>query len=67
MGPSSSDWALSQADIYRVSAVVDLENPASCRVLEKCGFQREGVMRRGAIQPNMSDEPRDIFVYAKVR
>jgi ribosomal-protein-alanine N-acetyltransferase len=33
-------------DIERIEAGAFLTNPASHRVLEKCGFMREGVMRR---------------------
>ncbi|MBN2334607.1 GNAT family N-acetyltransferase [Candidatus Bathyarchaeota archaeon] len=34
-----------ETDINRIQALVDPRNPASLRVLEKHGFQREGVMR----------------------
>jgi len=40
---------------------------ASARVLEKLGMSREGVLRRWIIHPNISAEPRDCYVYAKVR
>ncbi len=59
--------ALAQATIYRVWAVCDTENHASTRVLEKAGMQREGVLRRWSIHPNVSDQPRDCFCYAKVK
>jgi RimJ/RimL family protein N-acetyltransferase len=61
------DWALSQPSIYRVCADCDVENTASIRVLEKVGMQREGVLRRFIIHPNISDEPRDCFLYAIVK
>ena len=32
-------------DIERVEAIASVENPASCRVLERSGFQFEGVRR----------------------
>ncbi|CAN0856986.1 hypothetical protein LINGRAHAP2_LOCUS6625 [Linum grandiflorum] len=32
-------------ELERVEAVVDVDNVRSQRVLEKCGFAREGVMR----------------------
>jgi RimJ/RimL family protein N-acetyltransferase len=61
------DWALSQPSIYRVCASCDVENTASSRVMEKVGMRREGVLRRYMIHPNISDEPRDCFLYAIVR
>jgi [ribosomal protein S5]-alanine N-acetyltransferase len=60
-------WAGSNPDIYRVWAVCDVENTASARVLEKLGLTREGVLRRWLRHPNISPEPRDCYVYARVR
>jgi len=62
-----SAWALSQPAICRFSAVCDVENMASVRVLEKAGLVREGCLRRHTVFPNVSDAPRDCFIYAKVR
>ena len=61
------DWALSQPSIYRVCADCDVENTASARVMEKVGMQLEGVLRRHIIHPNISDEPRDSYLYAIVK
>jgi len=61
------DWALSDDSIYRVWALCDVENPASARVLEKVGMQREGMLRRQMIHPNVSDAPRDCYCYAVVK
>ena len=61
------DWALAQEQIYRVWAFCDVENKASARVMEKAGMQFEGVMKRFAIHPNISPEPRDVLLYAKVK
>ena len=61
------DWALSQPAIYRVNATCDVENVASARVMEKVGMQREGLMRRYMIHPNLSSEPRDCYLYAIVK
>jgi len=60
-------WAGDLPEVYRVWAVCDVENTASARVLEKLGMSREGVLRRWIIHPNISPEPRDCYVYAKVR
>jgi len=61
------DWAGNLEFIYRVWAVCDVENRSSARVLEKVGMQREGILRRYIVHPNVSSEPRDCFVYSKVR
>ena len=60
-------WFESADGVYRLSAVVDVDNPASSRVLEKAGFAFEGVLRRWIVHPNVSDEPRDVRMYAAVR
>lgn len=44
------DYALSTYELHRLDAWVYAWNPASARVLEKCGFQLEGVARRSAIK-----------------
>ena len=61
------DWAINLSSVYRVWAVCDCENKASARVLEKVGMQREGTLRRYIVHPNVSAEPRDCFVYSKIR
>ena len=61
------DWSLSQPEIYRAWAFCDAENPASARVMEKAGMQREGVLRRWHICSNLGPEPRDCIVCAKVK
>lgn len=60
-------WGLKQKDIYRIWAVCDIDNAASARVMEKAGMQREGVLRRWSVHPNISPEPRDSFCYAIVK
>jgi RimJ/RimL family protein N-acetyltransferase len=61
------NWLLEQPDIFRVFATCDVENPASARVMEKAGMIREGILRRHALHPNVSDEPRDSYIYAIVK
>jgi [ribosomal protein S5]-alanine N-acetyltransferase len=60
------DWALDQPDIHRVWAVCDADNPASARVLEKAGLEREGKLRRWAMV-NASALPHDAWGYARVK
>jgi RimJ/RimL family protein N-acetyltransferase len=61
------EWALSLPAVVRVWATCDAENQASVRVLEKAGMVREGKLRRWAVRPNISAEPRDAFIYSVVR
>lgn len=60
-------WALSRPDVYRVWATCDVENVGSARLLESIGMEREGVLRRWIVHPNISDEPRDALCYAIVK
>jgi ribosomal-protein-alanine N-acetyltransferase len=62
-----TNWLLNQPDIYRVFATCDVENLASARVMEKVNMKREGILRKCMVHPNMSDEPRDGYIYAIVR
>jgi lincosamide nucleotidyltransferase A/C/D/E len=59
--------ALHELPIARVAAWCDVDNRASARVLEKAGLLREGRLRRYVLHPNVSDEPRDVNVYARTR
>lgn len=58
------DWAFQQPSLYRVYATTDVENVASQRVLEKVGMQCEGILRKYILHPNVSDIPRDSYMYA---
>ena len=57
-------WAFQQPTIYRVYATTDIENLASQRVLEKVGMQCEGILRKYIMHPNISNIPRDSYMYA---
>lgn len=58
-----TQWAIDAFDLTRVFAVPFAWNPASCRVLEKAGFVREGIMRRSAIKDG---QILDQYLYAYV-
>ena len=60
-------WAFQQPTIFRVYATTDLENIPSQRVLEKAGMQREGILRKESMHPNISAVPRDCYLYAIVK
>ena len=40
-----TQWAFEEVEAQRVYLIIDVENPASARVAERCGYQREGIMR----------------------
>ena len=56
-----------QPHVHRIAAFADEENFASARVLEKAGMQREGILRRWSLHPNISSVPRDCWSFAVVR
>lgn len=51
-------------DLLRIFAEPFSTNHASCRVLEKAGFQREGLLRKNAVKNGVV---RDMVLYALVR
>lgn len=51
-------------DILRISAEVFAENLASCHVLERAGFQLEGILRSYAVKNGVV---RDMKIYANLR
>ncbi len=54
--------------VHRVGAMCDVDNPGSARALEKAGLEREGLLRRYGIHPNVSKTvPRDVHVYSVVK
>ena len=59
-----SEWAFDNYKLTRVFAMAFAHNAASIRVLEKSGFEREGVMRRSAIK---NGGILDQILFAKVR
>ena len=53
--------------LVRLYALCHTEHASSWRVLEKCGFAREGTLRRHAQFPNLgAAEPLDVFCYSRV-
>ncbi len=61
---ATSDFVLDHFGLVRLEAPVFEWNPASMRVLEKCGFVREGVQRKGVFKEGQII---DAVVYARVR
>ena len=61
------EWAFQQPSIFRVYATTDVDNVASQRVMEKAGMQCEGILRSYILHPNISDIPRDSYLYAIIK
>jgi len=59
-----SEWAFNHYQLTRVFAMAFARNAASMRVLEKAGFEREGLLRRSAIKNGVI---LDQVLFAKVR
>lgn len=62
-----TDKVLADPAFFRLQAACDVDNKASARALEKCGFVGEGRLARYLVHPNISGDPRDCWMYAKVR
>jgi [ribosomal protein S5]-alanine N-acetyltransferase len=52
--------------ISRVWATCALENPASVRVLEKCGYEREAILKNWVIYPAQGRRAFDNYSYVKL-
>jgi RimJ/RimL family protein N-acetyltransferase len=55
-----------QLGLTRLYALCHVDHRPSARVLEKTGFQCEGVLRRYLEFPNLGNGPADVFCYAVV-
>jgi RimJ/RimL family protein N-acetyltransferase len=58
------DYLFMSKDIVRIQAGTDSENKASQRVLEKAGFQKEGVVRKGLF---LWGKWADVYIYGILR
>ena len=61
---ASCDWAFDNYQVVRIFATTFAHNTPSMRVLEKAGFEREGLLRRSAIKNGVI---LDQVMFAKVR
>lgn len=62
--PCFTAWAMPRFGLTRIYAEIFADNPASGRVLEKCGFERIGVLRKAAIK---HERHHDYVLYDLVR
>lgn len=56
-------WAFERLGVVRIQATALDTNTRTVRVLEKCGFQREGLLRNFRM---VRGEPRDFWIYAHI-
>ena len=53
-----------KTDLRRIEAIINTENLASCRLVEKLGFQREGHLRESYI---LNGKPADNYIYGLLK
>ncbi len=53
--------------ISRIWATCAVDNPASIRVLEKCGFEREATLKNWVTYPALGGAPCDNYSYLKAQ
>jgi RimJ/RimL family protein N-acetyltransferase len=46
-------WAFAELDALRITLIIDVENRASARVAERCGYVLEGVMRSSYLKDDI--------------
>jgi ribosomal-protein-alanine N-acetyltransferase len=57
------DFCFNKTELDRIWTDVDIRNIASCRVLEKCGFLKEGLIRQGKFNLVFCD----YYIYAMLK
>ena len=57
-------WAFAQFPLERIELFIDVANPASEVVAQRCGYTREGVLRWTYLKPGLRS---DTIVYSKLR
>jgi RimJ/RimL family protein N-acetyltransferase len=51
-----TEWAFAQAGMLRLELLIGIENPASKRVAERCGYVREGVLRSLHVKQDVRED-----------
>ncbi len=59
-----SQFAFEELGLVKITAHVFVTNPASARVLEKCGFEQEGFLKKHYLK---DDQYLDARLYARLR
>jgi len=58
------NWLFSDPHLLKITATCDIENTRSIRVLEKLGFTLEDTLSHAIVRPQISNEPRDAYLYS---
>lgn len=48
-----TEWAFAELKMVRLELLISIDNPASKRVAERCGYTLEGVMRDRYVKPGL--------------
>jgi [ribosomal protein S5]-alanine N-acetyltransferase len=59
-----SKWALTLPDLHRLELYIEPWNEASWRAAERCGYEREGLLRQWQ---DVGGQRRDMFLYSLLR
>jgi RimJ/RimL family protein N-acetyltransferase len=59
-----TEWAFRERDIERAYLYISVENPASKRVAERCGYVKEGVLRSVYVKPGLRE---DVEIWSRLR
>jgi RimJ/RimL family protein N-acetyltransferase len=59
-----TEWAFSERGIERAYLYISVENGASKRVAERCGYVREGVLRSLYVKPGVRE---DVELWSRLR
>ncbi len=54
-----------QRGLPALSAICHVDHRPSWHVMEKCGFERQRVLPRHMVFPNISPEPLDVYLYTR--
>jgi RimJ/RimL family protein N-acetyltransferase len=58
-----TDWAFLAEDALRIELLISVQNAASKRVAQRCGYVREGVLRSVYFKQDLSD---DIEIWSRL-
>jgi len=61
---SITEFAFHTMQVARVQGTVVHYNAGSCRVLEKCGYQREGILRNYGV---LHGKSQDYYMYSSIK
>jgi RimJ/RimL family protein N-acetyltransferase len=59
-----TDWAFAELPLERIELLIDVANPGSQVVAQRCGYTREGVLRWTYLKPGLRA---DTVVYSMLR